>query len=63
MVWSIQGGMRVFTGILRNPLKLVWGMLFMQSFLGSFLILGWTNQLIRRRALMTYPHTRVHSLC
>ena len=54
LVWSIQGGMRVFTGILRNPLKLVWGMLFMQSFLGSFLILGWTNQLIRRRALKSW---------
>ena len=58
MVWSIQGGMRVFTGILRNPLKLIWGMLFMQSFLGSILILGWTNQLIRRRTLKNWWRSR-----
>ena len=54
VVWSIQWGMRVFTGILRNPLKLIWGMLFMQSFLGSILILGWTNQLVRRRTLKNW---------
>ena len=37
--------------ILRFPVKLLWGMLFMQSFLGSFLIVGWTNRLARQRAL------------
>ncbi len=37
--------------ILRFPVKLLWGMLFMQSFLSSFLIVGWTNRLARQRAL------------
>ena len=54
MVRSEQGGLRFFAAILRVPLKVLWGMLFMQSFLGSILILGWTNRLIQRRALRSW---------
>ena len=53
-LWSIQGGMRVCSRALGKPLKLFWGMLFMQSFLGAILILGWTNQLIRRCTLKNW---------
>ena len=49
MVWPQHGRLRSFTRILRIPLKVLWGMLFMQSFLGSILILGWTNRLIQGR--------------
>src|SRR6266478_1267662 len=33
------------------PLKLVWGMLLCQSFLGSILVVGWTYRLAQRAAL------------